>query len=209
MKRSLGLSLIEVTLGLGIMAFIAWIASSQMSLGKKSQKRTVDRLSASAEMVRLATRVLKIGRQARSCSISSADLSCNLDYQSPPTLDTTKDVQMRFLFTAAAEKVELQKKVLSIWSTQETFTNIDSFVVCDDSVMAGTCSIPGNVLSTNHTADLSVAGSSASLANRFYRFQIGASLSATDEKISLQSAFYIRNPAPNTDIVFMAGLGDN
>lgn len=195
-----GFTLIELLVVVILVAVVGILASQSLHTMSKTQKNYQDHEGADYEIMSMIDLIRRVGRVAQTCAkvvvAGTPQLRCQIDLNHPPTGVFTF---VRFLLVGNSLQYQ-SDKTGGAWtgatSTIQSASNIASFIVCDDTDMAGSgaaCPIIPAEISKVHSANL--AGGKA---GRFFRYQIVESLTQVQNtfQASFQAAFFVRNSNP-------------
>lgn len=211
MKKS-GFSLLELLVVVTLGLVVVFVLSGVMTTAFRGSSAVTWKGDLETEITELAEHILKVGRFAQQClKPQPSTLECQVDFSAPPSGTTEK---VHFILNGTS--VSYEKEVSGTWNLLLTYRDIAAFDICNDSDMtAGTCNLEPTGISLRHTANLSapppasgVPPSIATAANHFFRFRIvgrSQSKNATDFQGKYQSAFFVRNPSPQSDLTYSWG----
>ncbi|MBI4403290.1 MAG: hypothetical protein HY537_03975 [Deltaproteobacteria bacterium] len=196
-----GITLIELAVAALVGALVLGMTGFLLTTAlRSSQQQTGVGSKGDVELTLLQAQkfIRRLGRVASDCErVSSSELTCEVDFNIPPTGVTTT---VRFILNGTDLLYEWcsNPPTCTTWETKTTYPNISNFEVCDQSML-----VPTN------TCPIAPAMTNLAPSDNFFRYQLtGASTTATGFTFQYRSAFFSRNPTPFPGVVFQWGGGE-
>lgn len=211
--KNKGLSLIEIIVVVAGAGLLGLLGSQMLKTWNAQSGKTTSKAQVEENGMLLLNQLIRTGRLAKACRkpvglpVGTTSLECDVD------MDTTGTyTPVRFTKAPNESVVRFQKQTGATWTTILSYGggtsgyNVKSFLLCDDADMQGT---PPSCTSSMKISPSKITDRYAtlrtvdpSIANRFFRFSIeltSSDVKLQDDKVTLQSAFFIRSPLPYVD----------
>jgi len=190
------MTLLELVIGIVLLAIVMLGISGAVAFFFERREATISRAEVDMDLVRLSHEIWRVGTLARTCRLqdSGKTLECVITFGGPTDPLTT----VRFIPVGKTVEYQQRDPGSNAWSLKRRFPQIDSFTICGDLELAGSCPIEPELLSTKHQEFI------AGRENRFFRYEIvalGNQKTSQNYQPRTRGAFYVRHaPLGGTDV---------